>query len=59
MVDEATILIRKPNQPQTLAYVYRDLTDQQLGRYADWSESDAGRAFFQAASAAARDALNP
>ncbi|WP_335598660.1 DUF2059 domain-containing protein [Halopseudomonas sp.] len=49
----------EPNLPQTLAYVYRDLTDQQLGRYADWSESDAGRAFFQAASAAARDALNP
>jgi hypothetical protein len=49
----------EPNLPQTLAYVYRDLSDQQLSDYADWSESDTGRAFFQAASAAARDALNP
>lgn len=49
----------EPNLPQTLAYAYRDLSDQQLERYADWSESDTGRAFFEAASAAARDALNP
>lgn len=49
----------EPNLPQTLAYVYRDLSDQQLSRYADWSESATGSAFFRAASAAARDALNP
>ncbi len=49
----------EPNLPQTLAYVYRDLTDAQLTAYADWSESDSGSAFFRASSAAARDALNP
>ena len=49
----------EPNLPQTLAYVYRDLTDAQLNAYADWSETDSGQAFFRASSAAARDALNP
>ncbi|WVM89756.1 DUF2059 domain-containing protein [Halopseudomonas pachastrellae] len=33
----------EPNLPQTLAYVYRDLTDAQLNAYADWSETDSGR----------------
>ena len=49
----------EPNLPQTLLYVYRDLDDNQLKSYADWSESDNGRAFFKAANAAAHDALNP
>ncbi|MEH6799363.1 MAG: DUF2059 domain-containing protein [Halopseudomonas sabulinigri] len=49
----------EPNLPQTLLYVYRDLDDAQLTSYADWSESDNGRAFYKAANAAAHDALNP
>lgn len=49
----------EPNLPQTLLYVYRDLNDSQLKSYAEWSESESGRAFFKAANAAAHDALNP
>ncbi|MEH6563950.1 MAG: DUF2059 domain-containing protein [Halopseudomonas sp.] len=49
----------EPNLPQTLLYVYRDLSDAQLEQYVQWSESDTGRAFFKAANAAAHDALNP
>ena len=49
----------EPKLPQTLGYVYRDLSDAQLSAYADWSETESGQAFFRASSAAARDALNP
>ena len=49
----------RPNLPNTLAYVYRDLDDAELTRFAEWAESDAGRAFYSAAERAVQDALNP
>ena len=44
---------------QYLAYIYRDLSDAELTRFADWSESAAGRAFYRATERAVQDALNP
>ena len=49
----------RPNLPNTLAYIYRDLDDDQLTRFAEWSESSAGQAFYRATEQAVRDALNP
>src|SRR5690554_5782309 len=49
----------RPNLPNTLAHVYRDLDDDQLTRFAEWSESSAGQAFYRATEQAVRDALNP
>lgn len=49
----------QPNLGETLAYVYRDLSDAELGQYATWSESNAGRQFYRAVEVAVRDALNP
>ncbi len=49
----------RPNLPETLAHVYRDLSDEQLRRLIDWSRSTAGREYYQAAEMAVRDALNP
>ncbi len=47
------------NLPQTLAYIYRDLSDDELVRFAQWSESTDGRTFYRATEQAVRDALNP
>lgn len=49
----------RPNLPNTLAYIYRDLNDDELARYADWTESASGRAFYRATERAVQDALNP
>lgn len=49
----------RPELPNTLAYIYRDLSDAELTRFADWSESAAGRAFYRATERAVQDALNP
>ncbi|UAW98835.1 DUF2059 domain-containing protein [Halopseudomonas nanhaiensis] len=49
----------RPNLPETLAHVYRDLSDEQLKKLIQWSESEAGREYYQAAELAVRDALNP
>ncbi|MFA5677344.1 MAG: DUF2059 domain-containing protein [Pseudomonas sp.] len=49
----------RPELPNTLAYIYRDLTDDQLTRYADWAESAAGQAFYRATERAVQDALHP
>lgn len=49
----------RPNLPNTLAYVYRDLDDAELTRFAEWAESDAGQAFYNAAERAVQEALNP
>lgn len=49
----------RPNLPNTLAYVYRDLDDAQLTRFAEWAESAAGQSFYRAAERAVQDALNP
>lgn len=48
-----------PELPNTLAYVYRDLSDQELKQYLQWSQSDAGVATYRAMELAAKDALNP
>ncbi len=48
-----------PDLPNTLAYVYRDLSDQELEHYLQWSQSAAGVATYQAMELAAKDALNP
>jgi hypothetical protein len=48
-----------PDLPDTLAYVYRDLSDSELEQYLAWSQSEAGQAAFQAMELAAKDALNP
>jgi hypothetical protein len=48
-----------PDLPDTLAYVYRDLSNQELEQYLAWSQSEAGQAAFQAMELAAKDALNP
>lgn len=45
--------------PDTLAYVYRDMSDGELQDYLAWSQSEAGAATFRAIELAARDALNP
>lgn len=45
--------------PQTLAYIYRDLSDDELAHFAQWSESSSGQAFYRATEQAVRDALNP
>lgn len=49
----------RPNLPNTLAYIYRDLADDQLTRYAEWAESASGQAFYRATERAVQDALNP
>lgn len=49
----------RPNLPNTLAYIYRDLADAELTRYAEWAESDSGQAFYRATERAVHDALNP
>lgn len=49
----------RPNLPDTLAHVYRDLSDDQLRQLIQWSESDAGRQYYEAVELAVRDALNP
>lgn len=49
----------RPNLPNTLAYVYRELEDAELTRYADWAESASGKAFHRASERALQDALNP
>lgn len=49
----------RPNLTNTLAYVYREFDDAELTRFADWSESQAGQAFYRAAERAVQDALNP
>jgi hypothetical protein len=48
-----------PDLPDTLAYVYRDLSDTELQEYLNWSQSEAGQATFHAMELAAKDALNP
>ena len=45
--------------PDTLAYVYRDLSDSELEEYLKWSQSEAGVTTYRAMELAARDALNP
>src|SRR5690554_3605334 len=49
----------RPNLPDTLAYVYRDLSDDELTRFAQWTESAGGQTFYRATEQAVRDALNP
>lgn len=49
----------RPNLPNTLAYIYRDLNDAELTRYAEWAESASGQAFYRATERAVQDALNP
>ena len=49
----------RPNLSNTLAYIYRDLADAELTRYAEWAESDSGQAFYRATERAVHDALNP
>ena len=47
------------NLPNTLAHVYRDLSDSELRAYLDWSQSNQGSTTLRAMELAARDALNP
>src|SRR5690606_13911752 len=49
----------RPDLPDTLAYIYRELSDDELTRFAEWTESAAGQAFYRATEQAVRDALNP
>ncbi|MEH6498464.1 MAG: DUF2059 domain-containing protein [Pseudoalteromonas distincta] len=49
----------QPNLPNTLAYVYRDLSDAELKQYLEWAQSEAGRNTSRAMELAAKDALNP
>lgn len=49
----------QPDLPNTLAYVYRDLTDTDLQEYLQWAQSNAGKNTSRAMELAARDALNP
>ncbi|SDR70614.1 hypothetical protein SAMN05216421_0079 [Halopseudomonas xinjiangensis] len=49
----------RPNLPDTLAHVYRDLSDEQLRNLIEWSQSTTGREYYEAAELAVRDALNP
>ncbi|WP_022961680.1 DUF2059 domain-containing protein [Halopseudomonas pelagia] len=49
----------QPDLPNTLAYVYRDLSDTELQQYLDWAQSEAGRNTSRAMELAAKDALNP
>ena len=49
----------RPNLPNTLAYIYRDIDDAELSRFAEWAESPAGQGFYRAAERAVQDALNP
>lgn len=49
----------RSNLPNTLAYIYRDLNDDELTRFAEWAESDSGQAFYRASERAVHDALNP
>ncbi|MBQ0776191.1 MAG: DUF2059 domain-containing protein [Pseudomonas sp.] len=62
MVDNRRDTLRgqmQPDLPNTLAYVYRDLTDAQLQQYLEWVQSDAGKNTSRAMELAAKDALNP
>jgi hypothetical protein len=45
--------------PDTLAHVYRDLSDEDLRGYLKWSESEQGKLFYRTSELAVRDALNP
>lgn len=49
----------RPNLPNTLAYIYRDFTDDELARFVEWSGSNSGQAFYRATERAVYDALNP
>ena len=49
----------RPNLPDTLAHIYWELDDDELTRFAEWSESPGGQAFYRASEQAVRDALNP
>ncbi|WP_304639148.1 DUF2059 domain-containing protein [Pseudomonas sp.] len=49
----------RPDLPETLAHVYRDLSDDDLRGYLAWSESEQGRLFYRTVELAVRDALNP
>lgn len=49
----------RPNLPNTLAYIYRDLADDELTRFVEWAESASGQAFYRATERAVQDALNP
>jgi hypothetical protein len=49
----------RPDLPETLAHVYRDLSDEDLRGYLTWSESEQGRLFYRTVELAVRDALNP
>lgn len=62
MVDTRRDTLRgqmQPDLPNTLAYVYRDLSDAQLKQYLQWAQSEAGRNTNRAMELAAKDALNP
>ena len=49
----------RPNLSNTLAYIYRDLNDDELTRFTEWAESSSGQTFYRATEQAVRDALNP
>lgn len=62
MVDTRRDTLRgqmQPDLPNTLAYVYRDLSDAELKQYLQWAQSEAGRNTSRAMELAAKDALNP
>ncbi|HDZ56424.1 MAG TPA: DUF2059 domain-containing protein [Pseudomonas xinjiangensis] len=49
----------RANLPDTLAHVYRDLSDAELSEFLAWSESEHGKLYYRAVELAVRDALNP
>lgn len=49
----------RPNLPDTLTHVYRDLSDDELKKLLAWSESEHGKVYYRAVELAVRDALNP
>lgn len=62
MVDSRRDTLRgqmQPDLPNTLAYVYRDLSDAELTEYLQWVQSEAGKNTSRAMELAAKDALNP
>jgi hypothetical protein len=66
-IPESTVTGRRENLraqmradlPDTLAHVYRDLSDEDLRGYLKWSESEQGKLFYRTSELAVRDALNP
>ncbi len=48
-----------PDLPNTLAYVYRDLSNQELEQYLQWTQTAEGVATYQAMTQATSEALNP